>query len=153
MHLSLWFETKFMTASAAAVNASVRKEKKNTSPSPALFRSGKQSPRRRKRSKRMPYSALFPGPAPPEQGDYIKWPVPPPGAALPGGRTREGKRAASPGPKTCRPPRPGDARRLADRTARRPARRLRAHGGPGKAEGLGKGGGGRLWAVTSAQWS
>lgn len=83
MHLSLWFETKFMTASAAAVNASVRKEKKNTSPSPALFRSGKQSPRRRKRSKRMPYSALFPGPAPPERGDYIKWPVPPPGAALP----------------------------------------------------------------------
>lgn len=64
MHLSLWFVTKFMTASAAAVNASVRKEKKNTSPGPALFRSGKQSPRRRKRSKRMPYSALFPGPRP-----------------------------------------------------------------------------------------
>lgn len=59
MHLSLWFVTKFMTATTAAVNASVRNEKKNTSQGPALFRSGKQAPRRRQSSKRIPYSALF----------------------------------------------------------------------------------------------
>lgn len=53
-----------MTASAAAVNASVRNEKKNTSPGPALFRSGKRTERRRKHRKRMPYSALFPARAP-----------------------------------------------------------------------------------------
>lgn len=60
MHLSLWFVTKFMTVTTAAVNASVRNEKKNTSQGPALFRSGKQAPRRRQHSKRIPYSALFP---------------------------------------------------------------------------------------------
>lgn len=77
MHLSLWFVTKFMTVTTAAVNASVRNEKKNTSQGPALFRSGKQAPRRRQPSKRIPYSALFPFTHPAcELRDYIKWPVP-----------------------------------------------------------------------------
>jgi hypothetical protein len=49
-----------MTVTTAAVNASVRNEKKNISQGPALFRSGKQAPRRRQHGKRIPYSALFP---------------------------------------------------------------------------------------------
>lgn len=110
MHLSLWFVTKFMTASAAAVNASVREEKKNTSPGPALFRSGKQSPRRRKRSQRMPYSALFPGPRP-RAGRLYKVAGAASRSSAAGGQTRAGKRAASPGPKTCCPPRRGRGRR------------------------------------------
>lgn len=36
MHLSLRFVTKFMTASAVAVNAPARNEKENTSQAPAL---------------------------------------------------------------------------------------------------------------------
>lgn len=157
MHLSLWFVTKFMTASAAAVNASVRKEKKNTSPSPALFRSGKQPPRRRKRSKRMPYSARCPGP---RRGSRpaadIKCPVPLPGAARPGGPARRGaggEARGRSGPKTCCPPRPGPpgGSRTAPRGGRPGA--CGAPGGPGEAEGLGEGGGGRLRAVASAQGS
>lgn len=60
MHLSLWFVTKFMTVTTAAVNASVRNEKKNTSQGPALFRNGKQAPRRRQHSKRIPLLRTFP---------------------------------------------------------------------------------------------
>lgn len=115
MHLSLWFVTKFMTATTAAVNASVRNEKKNTSQGPALFRSGKQALRRRQSSKRIPYSALFPSIRPAcELRDYIRWPAPAwasscaPHPEL----DREDHKPAG-GPQTCRPPglKCGEARR------------------------------------------
>lgn len=139
-----------MTASTAAVNASVRNEKKNTSQGPALFRSGKQAPRRRKRSKRIP-TPHFPGPAPraPRAGGLYKVPRRPLGAA-PSAAGRGAGRAQPRRPEDlppARPPPPGDA-------GARPPRGgwpgARSPPWPRKGRGAWGGRGGSRRAVTSA---
>lgn len=137
MHLSLWFVTKFMTATTAAVNASVRNEKKNTSQGPALFRSGKQAPRRRQSSQRIPYSALFPSTHPAcELRDYIKWPAP--AGASSCARPPELERGSQARPRTTDLLPAWPQTRGGSMDAQRPARRLLARHGRGKAQGEGR---------------